>query len=176
MTARDRPASAVPGWWPALAGLVVGLAYAGISVYWGAGGTWLLDTVGRSLTAGGAVASAAAWAAAGLKIVAAVLPLLAVYPFNSGGSAGPARGRPAAGLAPLRRPLRFLAWAEAAILTLYGLIWTAGGLLVESGLIRADAGADRRAMAGHTFLWDPWFLVWGLLVRSRDPGRGFSRR
>ena len=31
---------------PALAGLVVGLAYATISVYWAVGGRWPLNTVG----------------------------------------------------------------------------------------------------------------------------------
>jgi len=35
---------------PALAGLVVGLAYAAISVYWAVGGRWLLTTVGISLS------------------------------------------------------------------------------------------------------------------------------
>ena len=34
----------------ALAGLVVGLAYAAISVYWAVGGRWLLNTVGISLS------------------------------------------------------------------------------------------------------------------------------
>jgi hypothetical protein len=23
---------------------------------------------------------------------------------------------------------------------------------------------DHRALAWHTYLWDPWFLMWGLLV------------
>lgn len=78
ITVPARRGGARPGRRPALAALVVGLAYAGVSVYWGAGGTWLLDTVGRSLTAGGAVAAVAVWAAAGLKVVAAVLPVLAV--------------------------------------------------------------------------------------------------
>ena len=33
---------------PALAGLVVGLAYAAIIVYWAVGGRWLLNTAGIS--------------------------------------------------------------------------------------------------------------------------------
>jgi hypothetical protein len=187
ITAPARRGGARPGRRPALAALVVGLAYAGVSVYWGAGGTWLLDTVGRSLTAGGAVAAAAVWAAAGLKVVASVLPALAVGrpglataagPGGSSGSGGP---RPAARPGSRRRLLRFLAWAEAVILTLYGLVWTAAGLLVQSGLVRADAGADHRALAWHAYLWDPWFLLWGLLVtaalvRSRRPAAAFSRR
>ncbi len=30
--------------------------------------------------------------------------------------------------------------------------------------LEPDGGYDRRAMIGHVFLWDPLFLVWGLLV------------
>jgi hypothetical protein len=173
-TAPGRRDAARPGQWPARAALAVGLAYAGISGYWAAGGTWLLDTVGRSLAAGGpgGAAAAAAWAAAGLKVIAAVLPLLAA-------------SRAAAAMpAPRRRLLRVLAWAQAVILTLYGLILTGAGLLVQSGLVSAGTGADHRALAWHAYLWDPWFLLWGLLVtaaliRSRPaaafpPGR--SRR
>jgi hypothetical protein len=168
--AQGRAGAAPPGAWPARAALVVGLAYAGISVYWGLGGTWLLDTVGGSLAAAGRAGSAgvmaAVWGAAGLKVIAAVLPVLAA-------------GRAAAsGPVPWQRPLRVLAWAEAVILTLYGLVLTTVGLLVQSGLIRAGADADHRALAWHAYLWDPWFLLWGLLVtaallRGRRPHGGF---
>ncbi len=27
-------------------------------------------------------------------------------------------------------------------------------------------GADRLALARHTYLWDPWFHLWGLLVAA----------
>jgi hypothetical protein len=154
----ERAEIAPPRAWPAWAALVAGLAYAGISIYWGLGGTWLLDTVGGPLAAGGrsgrAWVTAAVWAAAGLKVIAAVVPVLAV------GRA--AVSRPL----PWRRLLLVLAWAEAVILTLYGLVLTVVGLLVQSGLIRAGAGADHRALAWHAYLWDPWFLLWGLLVTA----------
>jgi hypothetical protein len=62
--------------------LVVGLLYAAISVYWGLGGTWLLNTVGGSLEkqgrAGNAGVMFAVWAAVILKVIAAGLPLAAV--------------------------------------------------------------------------------------------------
>jgi hypothetical protein len=57
-----------------------------------------------------------------------------------------------------------LVWAEAVILTAYGLVLTGVELLVQAGAIDVQANADRRALAWHAFLWDPWFLVWGLLV------------
>jgi hypothetical protein len=28
------------------------------------------------------------------------------------------------------------------------------------------ASADHRALAWRAYLWDPWFLVWGLLVTA----------
>lgn len=60
---------------------IAGLAYA-ISVYWGLGGTWLLDTVGGCPGPAGAGGYAgvllAVWAATALKVIAAVLPLLGV--------------------------------------------------------------------------------------------------
>jgi hypothetical protein len=37
----------------AWAACVVGLAYVGVSMYWGLGGTWLLTTVGGALALGG---------------------------------------------------------------------------------------------------------------------------
>lgn len=77
--------------------------------------------------------------------------------------------------------MRVLAWLEAAILTIYGLVLTAVGLLVQSGTIAPTANADRRALAWHACLWDPWFLVWGALitaalVRSRQPGAARTAR
>jgi hypothetical protein len=73
-----------------------------------------------------------------------------------------------------RRRVRVLAWLEAAILTIYGLVLTVAGLLVQSGAIAPAPSADRRALAWHAYLWDPWFLLWGALVaaalvRSRQP-------
>src|ERR1700689_2956224 len=129
---RNRAALRAPGLTAAWAAFAVGLLYAAISVYWGLGGSWLLDTVGASLTQAGRSASAlvvlAVWCAVGLKVIAAVLPLLAV-------GVGAARSR-------WRRLLRAVTGVQAAILTVYGLIWTAGGLLVQVGLIGTSAGAD----------------------------------
>ncbi|HEY6313019.1 MAG TPA: DUF998 domain-containing protein [Streptosporangiaceae bacterium] len=154
----DIPDSATSrrGMLPALAGLVVGLAYAAISVYWAVGGRWLLNTVGISLSQPGQAGHLAAllgvWAAAGVKAFAAVLPLLAigVWPRTANGG--------------LRRLARVLTWVEAAILIGYGLVLTASGLLVQAGAIKAAAHADRLALKWHAYLWDPWFLIWGIFV------------
>ncbi len=157
------PDPARNGWRAAQAACIVGLLYAAISVYWGLGGTWLLDTVGGSLAKHGRARDAAViiavWAAAALKVVAAILPLLALRRLSS-----PARNR----------EVWALAWIAAVVLTIYGLVLTAVGLLVQADVIHPSASADHRALAWHAYLWDPWFLVWGLLVatallRGRDP-------
>jgi Protein of unknown function (DUF3995) len=147
----------------------VGLAYAAVSVYWALGGTWLLDTVGGTLEQQGRTGNPgiilAVWAAAVLKVIGAIVPLVAVRVTSGQATiAGRRQGR-----------VRMLAWLEAAILTIYGLVLTVGGLLVQSGAIAPAASADRRALAWHAYLWDPWFLLWGALVtaalvRSRQPG------
>jgi hypothetical protein len=145
---------------------VAGLAYAAISVSWAAGGTWLLDTVAGTLEQQGRAGNpgiiVAVGAAAVLKIIGAIVPLAA-----AGVTPGPATtGR--------RRQMRVLAWLEAAVLTIYGLVLTGAGVLVQSGVIAPAASADHRALAWHAGLWDPWFLLWGMLitaalVRSRPP-------
>ncbi len=132
---------------------LVGLLYAAVSIYWGLGGTWLLDTIGGSLEhqgrAGAFTVVFAVWVAAVLKLIAAVLPLLALRGF-----ANPVR----------TRQVRMLAWIAAAILTVYGSVQTVVGLLVQAGVIHASATADHRALAWHAYFWDPWFLIWGLLI------------
>jgi hypothetical protein len=148
--------------------LVVGLAYAAVSANWGAGGTWLLDTVGGTFErwgrSRGAGVLAVLWAVVVAKVVAAVLPLLALY------SLGPTS---------TRRAVRRLAWADGLILTVYGSVLTAAGLAIQTGVVRAASHADHRALAWHAYLWDPWFLAWGLLVivalGSKAMARGVPR-
>ena len=153
---RNRAYARASGLWPAWAAFALGLLYALVSLYWGLGGSWLLDTVGASLTqpgrSAGPLVVLAVWCAVALKLIAAVLPLLAV-------GVGAARVR-------RRYLIRALACVEAAILTCYGLSLTAVGLLVQAGLIGTPANADHRALAWHAYLWDPWFLVWGVLVTA----------
>jgi hypothetical protein len=93
----------------AAAAFVVGGLFAAVSVYWGLGGLWLLDTVGGTLAAQGQArgggALLAVWAAAVLKVVASLLPWAAV-------TGWPARWR---------RLVRALTWVEAVILVSYGV-------------------------------------------------------
>lgn len=151
---RDGPAGRQdhPGLGAAVGAAVVGGAFTAVSLYWAFGGTALLDTVGGALEAqgraGGVGIFAVVWMSVVLKAVASVLPLLAVT----------ARGGAA------RQWMRRAGWAAGGILTGYGAVLTGGGLLVVSGVIATSADADLRAIRWHAYLWDPWFLVWGVLV------------
>ncbi|MEO7555336.1 MAG: DUF3995 domain-containing protein [Acidimicrobiales bacterium] len=137
----------------AQAACVVGVLFAAVSAYWGLGGTWLVTTVRASLADPGALDFVTllgfAWVPAILKVVASVLPVLAVRPVVNPTWA---------------RRVRVLAWLEAAIMVTYGLVLTIAGLLVQADVLQASADADQRAMTWHAYLWDPWFLIWGLLV------------
>ncbi len=65
-----------------LAAFSVGVVYAAVSAYWGLGGTGLLDTIGGTLEregrAGNAGLLAVLWVTVMLKLVAAILGLVAV--------------------------------------------------------------------------------------------------
>ncbi len=148
---------------------MLGLGSAVVSLGWGLGGTFLLDTVGgeieQAARAGTPLALAAIVVVVAVKVVAALLPGWAVSP--DGSEVFPSARR---------RVVRAVAWVEALLLTGYGAVMTAGGLLVVTGVIAAAPGADLKAIAWHTFLWDPWFLLWGLaatvaLLASRRPAQ-----
>ncbi len=131
----------------------VGLAYALVSVAWGLGSTWALGTVGGALEREGRSGSLAlaviVWLSVLLKLTAAGLGLAAVLP-----------------RVPPGRLVILLAWAAAAVLVVYGAVLTVVGLLVQGDVIHASQNADRRALAWHAYLWDPWFLLWGLLLAA----------
>ena len=80
-----------------------------------------------------------------------------------------------------RRLVGFTAWAAAITLTAYGGVLTLVGPLLRTDVIHATRDADPRDLAWHAYLWDPWFLGWGLLLtaalwRSRAAWRTGTRR
>lgn len=56
------------------------------------------------------------------------------------------------------------AWAASALLTAWGGLNVVVGGLVLAGVVAAPASVDWTALRWHVFLWDLWFLVWGLLL------------
>jgi Protein of unknown function (DUF3995) len=125
------------------------VASALISTYWAAGGTGLLDTVGGSIARwgrdGGVGVRLVLVVIIALKLAAAWLPLRALRE-------------------PPQPTVRRLAWLEAGILTVYGGVLTVADLAVEAGLLKAGRHADWKGLDWHAYLWDPWFLIAGLLV------------
>jgi uncharacterized protein DUF3995 len=136
---------------------LIGVLYAAVSAYWGFGGTWLLNTIGGTLEREGRTGAAGArllvWTAALLKLTAALVGLKATTRQHR---LTPGR----------RRRARQAAWAAALILTVYGGVLTAIGLLIQLDLVHASPTADHPALRWHAYLWDPWFLVWGLLLAT----------
>ena len=137
--------------WAGLAAFAWGLLFAGISFYWGLGGTLGLDTIGGELERLGRSRDpaiiAAVWVTGVMKVAGAVLALALVEPW----------GR------RLPRPLLLLlGWGAAAVLTLYGGTLVASEALVASGLVRLHA-VDWKPLLWHLYLWDMSFLVWGIL-------------
>lgn len=152
-----------PRLWAAYAAAATAFVFAAVSLYWALGGTAGLDTIGGQLTAGGRAHDPAiltlVWAAVVLKVVGGLLPLALVQQW----------GR----LFP-RWVLLSAAWAGAALLTSYGAVQVTAEALVQLGVIKPAGPVDWPALRWHMLLWDPWFLIWGLLLGAAalEYGRG----
>lgn len=128
-----------------------GLVHAGFSAYWAFGGQWLLETVGSwavDWTRNEPTAAAVALSVIALiKLTGAIVPLLT----QSEGAA-------------LRAARRAASWTAAVVLVAYGLVNIVGASLALGGAVKIDGPKDEAALYGHALLWDPLFLLWGLLL------------
>lgn len=152
-------------WYAAAA--VVGVAHALPSLYWALGGTWLVSTLGEWATQ---------WRRESPGQVLVLLVL--IFLVKLAGAVLPLAGE--RGLLPAPRVWRALFWCGAMVLVTYGAVNVVGAVAALAGL--APAGAlDTAALVGHAFLWDPMFLLWGVLLAvalwtSRSPRRREPRR
>jgi len=143
---------------PLLVAAVLGTLHGLVSIYWGLGGRWLLETLGEAIVTRFADVVLVLVPIGLVKIGFAWLPLvLSVRRW------------------PARRLWRPVCWLGVAVLVLWGGLNTLVGNLVLAGVIRPGDGFDRAAMVGHAWLWDPLFLLWGAtlavgLWRSRSAG------
>ncbi len=148
--------------WAAYGAAVAAFGYAAVSLYWAVGGTAGLSTVGgvaeKMARSGGVAAVAVIAVTVLLKSLGGLLALAMVRPW---GQRLPGHALGIAGL------------AGSAVLILYGAVEVAGEALAETGAIRPSAPADWAALRWHLGLWDPWFLVWGLLLAIAT--RGYRR-
>jgi hypothetical protein len=138
-----------------LAYAAAGLAFgsAAVSLYWTLGGTVLLDTVGgtfedlarerspESIVLGLLVLL--------VKVAGGLLALALVQPW--GAHVG-------------RRLLLVSAAVGSVVLVVYGGVLVLVGGLVLADLITPTAPVDEHALRWHVFVWDLWFLVWGVAL------------
>jgi uncharacterized protein DUF3995 len=130
-----------------LAAAALGMVHAAFSLYWAAGGTLLVWSLGSDLVEG---FRGREWLLApigAVKLIAAVAPLALAR-----------SGWPASVVT------RSACWLGALVLVVWGGLNTAVGNLVLVGAIRPESGFDRSGMMGHAYLWDPLFLAWGAAV------------
>jgi len=141
-----------------VASCLIGLGFTAFNVYWSLGGRLWIDTV---FPFGNDEAALAAlfplwvqWGAIGLKIWAALFGLvvtpLFVWVF----------GR------RLLRLARFGAWVAAYCLLFWGFTQTVFFLLLKFRLFDVGYWNDERVVNWHAFLWDPWFLLWGVCLAA----------
>jgi len=132
--------------WPGYAAASVAFAFAAVSVYWGLGGTAGVSSLGGSIEqralAHDPLIVALAWITGGLKVVGGLLALALVQPWG--------RRLP-------RRLLLLTAWSGAVLLSVYGALQLTGVALIRFGV-------DPTVLLWRLLLWEPWFLVWGLLL------------
>lgn len=145
------------------AAFALGLLHTLVSVFWAVGGTTGLDTVGGELERLGRerdpLMLMVIWLAVALKLTAATLGLAVAREWG--------RRLP-------RWLVLTLAWGAATVLVLYGGVMVIGQALVKAGVFQAAADMDWTAFHWHLFLWDPSFLLWGLLLGAAT--WGFTRR
>lgn len=142
------------GRWAGYATAVCAFLFALTSFYWGFGGTFALDTVGREaverVEAGDVGIYLAVWLAGFVKLAGGLLALALVQPW---------------GRRYLRHWMLMLAgWGGSAVLILYGGAQIGIQLMVRAGVLVPPGEMDWRGFYGHLYLWDPWFVVWGILM------------
>lgn len=139
--------------WEACSACACAGLFAAVSLYWALGGSAGLRSVGDLAEAmagsGGATAAAIIWGTVIVKAAGAALALSLIRPWG----------------AAIPRPWRAgVAGVGSLALILYGGVQVIAEALVELGVITSSKPVDWMALRWHLALWDPWFLVWGLLL------------
>jgi hypothetical protein len=138
--------------WAAYTACAWALLFAAPSFYWAAGGTAGADTIGDAIT-GPALARdpafvAILWGTGALKALGGLLALALVQPWG-------------------RHFPRWLLLAAAlgggALTALYGSASLVQHGLMVAGVIAIPSGLGITAARWHLLLWDPWWLLGGIL-------------
>jgi hypothetical protein len=152
-----------PAAWAGYAAAAWAFAFAALSFYWAAGGTAGGETIGPAITDLGhdPVFVLLLWAIGLLKVLGGLLALALVQPWG--------RSIP-------RWLLLALGWGGGGLLALYGGASWVQEVLMVAGVIPIPAGLGPTAAMWHVVLWDPWWLLGGVLfiVAARAYRRGSS--
>lgn len=138
---------------PAPLAIIWAFSFAALSAYWGAGGTFGLATLGDGMLelalAGDAEIMLINWVSVVGKIMIGLFAL------------GLARqwGSPR-----LRRLMLTGVWAAGILMVLYGGLNLIQHILMAAGSIPvAGLLGSQEAVRWHIFLWNPWWLLGGIL-------------
>lgn len=123
-----------------------------MSVYWTLGGTLLLDTVGGGLEQ---LARERSLPAVVVGATAALLKV-AVGALAVAIARVPPQGH--------RRLLLLSGAVASGVLILWGGVNVVVGGLVLSDVVVPSTPVDEHALRWHVFVWDLWFVVWGVTL------------
>lgn len=137
--------------WVGYAAAAWAFAFAALSFYWGLGGRAGTSTLGPALVAMADDPWFVALGLWGVGLVKAIGGLVALALVQPWGRAIP------------RRLLIALAWAGGAVALLYGAALFVQHGLMLAGVLPIPAGLGRTAARWHLALWDPWWMLGGLL-------------
>jgi hypothetical protein len=126
-------------------------AFAATSFFWALGGRLGVETLGPGLVELAADPLFVAIGLWGAGVAKAVGGLIALGLASPGGA-----GR-------LERPLRILAVTGGALAAIYGSASLVQHVLMLAGAVRIPEALGRTAAAWHVVLWDPVWIVGGLL-------------
>lgn len=138
------------GHWAAYAASLWAFVFAAMSFYWAAGGLVGVDTLGSVITrlARDPGFVAVVWLTGALKVVGGVFALALVQRW----------GR----MLP-RWLLLVGAWAAGVGMAIYGAVPLVVNGLMLARLLRVADAVEWTAIWWHFLLWDPWWLLGGVL-------------
>ena len=140
------------GWniWTAYAACGWSLLFALMSFYWALGGELGVKTLGSGIQslADDPGFVAVVWLTGVAKVVGGLFALTLVYPW-------------ARWLSP--RWKLILAWVGGAGLALYGGVQLIIEGMVLGGAMKVSGPVDWEGLRWHVWLWDPWWLLGGVL-------------
>lgn len=141
--------------WAAYAACAWAFAFAALSFYWAAGGTAGAETIGEAVTKPVLARDpgwiALLWATGALKALGGLLALALVQPW----------GR------VIPRWMRLTAaWGAGALMFLYGGASMVQFSLMSAGVLSVPASVGTTAVRWHLLLWEPWWMLGGLLFMA----------